>query len=77
MPGQYPPSAVLIALFITSSRYILVIPSAIMGYDGILLYNDTRKLEILSMISQGPRFLKGLEIGGKVVGAVPKIARMG
>ena len=48
-----------------------------MGYDGILLYNDTRKLEILSMISQGPRFLKGLEIGGKVVGAVPKIARMG
>ena len=48
-----------------------------MGYDGILLYNDTRKLEILSMISQGPRFLKGLEIGGKVVGTVPKIARMG
>ena len=44
---------------------------------GIPLYVNVRKLGVLSMISQGPRFLQGLEIGGTVVCTVSRTARMG
>lgn len=45
--------------------------------SGISLYIHVRKLEVLSMITHGPRFLQGLEIGGTIVCTVSKTARIG
>ena len=73
MSERGPPTPLTIALF----RFVVVFPTGIAGIGGIRHYNDIRKLEVLSMISQGPRFLQGLEIGGKVVCTVTKTARMG
>lgn len=57
-------------------RFAAVIPSISLGV-GLPLYTDVRKLEVLSIIPQGSKFLQGLEIGGITVCTGSKTARMG
>ena len=59
MSGQGIPAALI--------AFATIYPFFILGFSGFPLYNDVRGLEVLSMISHGPRFLEGLEIAGKVV----------
>ena len=44
-----------------------LIPFLCLGIYGIPPYTDVRKLEVLTTICQGRRFLQGLEIAGIIV----------
>ena len=54
-------------------RFASVLPFFYLGTNGLSLYNDARKLEVLWTISQGQTFLQGLKIAAVVVYTVSPI----